>query len=104
MNAKLLKILLITYLVVFTFETNAQQLSTKKLHQSKIQLEKVDRISVDRLGGFYVSAACGIEKFDPDGVEKEKYKFRNCVTEEVVEAWNPFRIYAFQKTMRSFKV
>lgn len=104
MKSKIHLILFISFFSVLILETSAQQLSTKKLHQSKIHLDKVERISVDRLGGFYLTAACGLEKFDSEGHEKEKYQFRNCVATEVLEAWNPFRIYAFQKSIRAFKV
>lgn len=82
----------------------AQVLSSKKLHQSKITLQKVERISVDRLGGFYLSSACGLEKFDPEGHEKEKYRFSKCTATELLEAWNLFRIYGFQRATRSFKI
>ena len=84
MKSKIHLILFISFFSVLILETSAQQLSTKKLHQSKIHLDKVERISVDRLGGFYLTASCGLEKFDPDGHEKEKYQFRNCVATEVL--------------------
>lgn len=90
--------------LIWNTQTQAQQLSPKKLHQSKTHLEKVERISVDRLGGIYLSSSCGLEKFDPDGYEQEKKKFNECTPTEVLEAWNPFRIYGFQKSIRSFLV
>jgi hypothetical protein len=90
--------------VGLVLSSNAQKIGSQKLHQEKIHLTKVERISVDRLGGFYLSSSCGIEKFDPNGVAKEKYHLRNCTSVEVLECWNPFRMYAFQKSTRSFRV
>ena len=94
---------LLAFICLIGFSLHAQQLPYKKLREIKLQ-SKADRISVDRLGGFYIVNACGIDQFDPDGKPQKKYHPRGCTDTELVEAWSLMRIYAYQKSKQQFIV
>ncbi len=79
----------------------AQSFPYKKLREVKLQAT-ADRISIDRLGGFYTVNDCGIEQFDPEGKPLKKYSPRGCTDTELVEAWPLARIYAYQKSKQHF--
>jgi len=81
----------------------AQQFPYTKLREVKLQSD-VERISVDRLGGFYTVNKCGIEKFDPEGKREKNYVKKICTDTELLEAWQLARIYAYQKSKQQFIV
>ena len=92
---------LLVLLLVSNFCISAQTL--KKLRDIKLPA-RIDRISVDRLGGFYTVNDCGINKFDPEGNAVSKYQTRGCTPTELLEAWGNARIFAFQKSSSRFVV
>lgn len=93
--------MLIAILLISVSCAHAQQL--KKLRDIKLPA-KVERISVDRLGGFYTVNDCGIDKFDPDGKAVRKYQLNGCTPTELCEAWGNARVFAFQKAHPRFIV
>jgi hypothetical protein len=92
---------LIALLLISVLGASAQQL--KKLRDVKLPVT-VDRISVDRLGGFYTVNDCGINKFDPEGKAAGKYQPKDCTRTELFEAWGNARLFAFQKSQLSLTV
>lgn len=91
----------IVVLLLSALTVSAQEL--KKLRDINLPAT-VDRISVDRLGGFYTVHDCGINKFDPEGKAVHKYQPRGCMPTELVEAWGNARVFAFQKSHPRFIV
>lgn len=81
----------------------AQNFPYKKLREIKIP-SKINRISVDRLGGFYVVSDCEVMQFDPEGIQKSSYKLSSCNPIELVEAWPLMRIYAYQNYKQQFTI
>jgi hypothetical protein len=92
---------LLALLLILNLAASAQQL--KKLRDIKLPAT-VDRISVDRLGGFYTVNDCGINKFDPEGRPASKYQSKGCTPTELLEAWGNARVFAFQKSRHQFIV
>ena len=92
---------LIALLLISVLSASAQQL--KKLRDVKLPA-KVERISVDRLGGFYSVNDCGITKYNPEGKSVGRYNPRGCTPTELVEAWGNARVFAFQKSHPRFIV
>ena len=82
---------------------NAQKFPYKKLKEIKLQ-DKVTKISVDRLGGFYTVRDCGVEQYDPNGIFKNSYKIAVCNSIELLEAWPLVRLYAYQNKNQQFVV
>jgi hypothetical protein len=80
-----------------------QESRLKKFREVKLQM-RVDRISVDRLGGFYTMNDCGIEQFDAQGKTQNKYSPKPCQQADLLEAWPLMRIYDYQKTEQQFLV
>jgi hypothetical protein len=88
-------------LLFLSLNSYGQQL--KKLREIKLP-PTVDRISVDRLGGFYTVNDCGIHKFSPEGKEESAYRPRGCHPTQLVEAWGYARVFAFRKDEMRFVV
>ena len=94
------------YLLLFilvSYRVQSQMFPYKKLREVKLQ-PGIDRISVDRLGGFYTLSKCDIEQFDPEGRPNKKYFSTGCAGIELIEAWPLMRIYAYQKSKQQFLV
>lgn len=81
----------------------AQNFPYKKLKEGKFS-GSIDRISVDRLGGFYLVTNCGINQYDPEGNELSSYRPRGCTPTELFEAWGYARLYGFQKAKSQLTV
>ncbi len=88
-------------LVLLSVTVSGQQL--KKLRDIKLP-PTVDKISVDRLGGFYTMNDCGIDKFSPEGKPEGKYHPRGCNPTELLEAWGLARIFAYRKSEQRFVI
>src|SRR5687768_10839099 len=97
-----MKLLLLFFLLIGTSGI-AQPLPYKKLRDIKIQ-PGVQRISVDRLGGFYTVSDCIIEKFSPEGKLEKKYSQDECPHIDLLEAWALMRIYGYSKQKQQFLV
>lgn len=90
-------------LILLLIATTGSSQQLKKLRDIKLPTS-VDRISVDRLGGFYTVNNCGIDKFSPEGKSEAKYHPRGCTDSELVEAWGYARVFAYQKYKQHFIV
>jgi hypothetical protein len=90
-------------LILLLFSTVGFGQQIKKLKDIKLP-SRIDRISVDRLGGFYTVNSCGIDKFSPEGKAEGKYRPRGCTDSELVEAWGYARVFAYQKSKQQFIV
>jgi hypothetical protein len=97
-----MKFFLLTF-SLFLFSVNAQEFPYKKIRETKLP-SKVNRISVDRLGGFYIVGDCGVEQFDPEGIHKKSYKLSSCNAIELLEAWPLMRICAYQNYKQQFTI
>jgi hypothetical protein len=81
----------------------AQPFPYKKLKDIKIQAD-IQRISVDRLGGFYTVSNCTIEKFSPEGKLEKKSSISECTRIALLEAWALMRIYGYDKQKQQFLI
>lgn len=88
---------------LFSIELTGQKFIHKKIKDIKIQ-NKVEKVSVDRLGGFYTVGECTIQQFNPDGKLTGTYKLDACESTEIIEAWQLMRIYAYQSFKQQFTI
>ncbi len=90
---------IICWLFIFSFPTLGQD--TARAYKSVPALPAV-AYSVDRTGFFYIAFANGtIAKYDGDGIEVLNFSPRRAAKVDLIDAWNPLKIFVFYEEFQS---